>query len=181
MSALPFSYLSSKLEARPTAHGFGTFVREVVFAGELLTLWGGQVMKPEHFFALDEHLRSISIQVEEDLYLVPIRTEDADYFNHSCNPNAGITGHAGLVAMRNIMPGEEISFDYAMSDGTPYDEFTCGCGAQNCRGRVTGNDWQIEELWERYNGYFSPYIQRRIDAYRFSQETIPAEVMTMSI
>src|SRR5262249_55358196 len=51
-----------------------------------------------------------------------------------------------------------------MSDGTPYDQFPCGCGATTCRGHVTGDDWARPELWERYRGYFSPYLQRRIDA-----------------
>jgi uncharacterized protein len=66
--------------------------------------------------------------------------------------------------MRDIKPGEEVCFDYAMSDTTPYDEFECGCGSLNCRGHVGGNDWQKPELQKRYAGYFSPHVQRRIDA-----------------
>jgi hypothetical protein len=50
-----------------------------------------------------------------------------------------------------------------MSDGSPYDEFDCECGAANCRGRISGNDWRRPELWERYAGHFSPYLQRRIN------------------
>jgi len=84
--------------------------------------------------------------------------------NHSCDPNCGMSGQIALVALRPLEPGEEICFDYAMSDGTPYDQFPCGCGAATCRGRVSGDDWQRPELWERYRGYFSPYLQRRIDA-----------------
>ena len=53
-----------------------------------------------------------------------------------------------------------------MCDGSVYDEFDCYCGAHNCRGRVTGNDWKNPELWERYHGYFSPYLARRIEALK---------------
>ena len=51
-----------------------------------------------------------------------------------------------------------------MSDGTPYDQFQCGCGAATCRGKITGEDWRRPELWKRYRGHFTPYLQRRIDA-----------------
>ena len=64
--------------------------------------------------------------------------------------------------MRDIEAGEEVCFDYAMSDGEPYDEFDCQCGTPLCRGQVTGNDWQRPELQKRYDGYFSPYLQARI-------------------
>ena len=53
-----------------------------------------------------------------------------------------------------------------MCDGTPYDEFECACGTSLCRGRVTGEDWRNPELWERYAGHFSPYLERRIKALK---------------
>jgi hypothetical protein len=59
-----------------------------------------------------------------------------------------------------------VTIDYAMCDGTAYDEFDCACGASTCRGRVTGADWRDPVLWERYAGYFSPYLERRIAALR---------------
>jgi hypothetical protein len=73
-----------------------------------------------------------------------------------------MSGQIGLIAIRDIEVGEEVCLDYAMCDGSDYDEFECSCGAPNCRGRITGEDWKRPELWERYDGYFSPYLQRRI-------------------
>lgn len=63
--------------------------------------------------------------------------------------------------MRPVAAGEELCFDYAMSDTDPYDEFACACGAATCRGTVTGNDWRLPALQERYSGFFSGYIARR--------------------
>jgi uncharacterized protein len=168
MSNQPSSYLSPKLQGRLKADGTGNgiFAREPVKQGELLAVFGGAVYQPDTFAALPERERSLSIQVEEDLFLVPQLIGEGDYVNHSCDPNAGLSGQIVLVAMRNILPGEEVCFDYAMSDTAPYDEFACQCGAANCRGRVTGNDWRIQELQKRYAGYFTPYVQRRIDAGR---------------
>jgi hypothetical protein len=52
-----------------------------------------------------------------------------------------------------------------MSDTMPYDEFECGCGQPTCRGHISGNDWQKPELQKRYAGFFSPHVQRKIDAH----------------
>lgn len=132
-------------------------------------MWGGSVKTLAAFLSLPEEVRRYSIQVEEDLFLVPDwPPEPASYFNHSCDPNAGFSGQIALVAMRDIAPGEEVCFDYAMCIGTPFEDFVCYCGAPNCRGRVTGTDWQRPELWDRYNGFFSPYLQRRIERLRKS-------------
>lgn len=162
----PASYSSPKIEARyvPQVDGHGVFAREPIAMGELLCAWGGRIVDRAGLDLLPEHLRPICIQVEEGLFLAPIEPLGAsEFFNHSCSPNAGMSGQIALVAMRAIEPGEEITFDYAMSDCTDYDEFACACGTTNCRGWVRGRDWQRPELQERYRGYFSPYLQRRID------------------
>ena len=168
MSKQPSSYLSSKLEGRPKADGSGNgiFALEPIKKGELAAVFGGVVYEWDAFIHLPEIERSLCIQVEDRHFLVPRPIGEGDYVNHSCNPNAGLSGQIGLVAMRDIKIGEEVCFDYAMSDTMPYDEFNCGCGNANCRGSVSGNDWQKPELQKRYAGYFSPHVQRKIDAQR---------------
>lgn len=165
MGAHEFSFLSPKLEARQAADkgGMGVFARTIVAQGEVLAVWGGKVMPRSTFMKLPETTRRHAVQVEEDLYLVGgDQPEPADYINHCCDPNAGMLGQVAVVAMRGILPGEEICIDYAMCDGTPYDEFDCSCGAAGCRRRVTGSDWASADLQIRYKGYFSPYLARRI-------------------
>lgn len=168
MPKQPSSYLSSKLEGRPKDNGSGNgiYALQPIIKGELVAVFGGVVYEWEAFIHLPERERSLCIQVEERLFLVPRPIGEGDYVNHSCNPNAGLSGQIGLVAMRVIKPNEEVCFDYAMSDTMPYDEFNCGCGSANCRGKVSGNDWQKPELQKRYAGFFAPHVQRRIDAQR---------------
>ena len=93
--------------------------------------------------------------------------EDVAYFNHSCDPNAGINGQIFLVAMKNIKEGEEITFDYAMalckSRGTKTYKIKCHCGSKNCRGYVTEDDWKIPELQKKYDGYFQYFLQEKIN------------------
>ena len=162
-------YLSPKLEVRaaPEKGGFAVYAREALVKDEMLVGWGGRVVTLDVVLALAREEQGHTIQVDAALYLAPIGMEEpADYINHSCNPNAGIRGQVVLVAMRPIAAGEEITFDYAMADSTSFDEFPCACGAPTCRGQVSGEDWQRPELWARYDGYFSAYLQRRIEKLR---------------
>jgi hypothetical protein len=43
-------------------------------------------------------------------------------------------------------------------------EMDCLCGARQCRRTITEKDWQLPHLQKRYGGYFSQYIQDKIDA-----------------
>ncbi|MCB0213175.1 MAG: SET domain-containing protein-lysine N-methyltransferase [Anaerolineae bacterium] len=159
----PTCYLSPKLEGRERADGsYGVYAHQPVLAQETLVVWGGEVVPGDKLDQLPPDIRRYTLQIEEDLYLVTVNVGPADWINHSCRPNAGLNGQVVLVALRDIAPGEQICYDYATSDGSPYDEFNCQCGAPNCRGRVTGNDWSLPELQTKYAGYFSPYLQRRI-------------------
>lgn len=160
-----FSYLNSKCEVLDHVEGgCGVFANSVIAKGELVSLWGGRIVHKDELDPSMPGFNQRVLQVDEDFYLITAEEpEPNDCFNHSCNPNLGFFGQIGLVAMRDIKSGEELMFDYAMSDGGPYDEFECNCGSLNCRGKITSNDWKLPELWKKYKGYFSPYIARRIE------------------
>lgn len=164
MSKRGSSYLSSKLETRPVPSkgGFGTFVKIPVKQGEILAAFGGRVVSGSELPPPTAPERTTCVQVEDDLYLVPEHVGDGDYINHSCSPNAGFRGQMVLVAMRDISAQEEICYDYAMTDSSNYDEFKCGCGEPPCRGYITGNDWKRTDLQERYQGFFSAYLEHKI-------------------
>jgi len=151
-------YLSEKLEVReaPEKGGKAVYSRLEIKKNEILAVWGGQVITLEQVLSLPQSEMGHTIQIHDALYLAPLDMEEpADFINHCCNPNAGVCGQITLVAMRDIEIGEEITFDYAMADSSSFDEFDCACGAENCRGRVSGDDWKRVELWSRYDGYFS--------------------------
>lgn len=176
MTDQPSSYLSPRIHAAAKkSGGNGIFATQPLKKGEVLAVFGGVVYEWETFKNLPEIERSLCIQVEENLFLVPRPIGSGDYVNHSCTPNAGLLGQIGLVAMRDIAVGEEICFDYAMCDTMPYDEFQCNCGSINCRRSVTGSDWQLPELQSRYKGYFAPHVQRKIDARREHEQAIRSQ------
>jgi len=160
------NWLSPLAQARPTGpKGAGSFAVGPVPRGTTVAGFGGHVVARSVLgtFPLDRQNRSI--QIDDDLFMLsgPV-PEPGDMVNHSCEPNCGILGSVLVVALRDIAVGEQITFDYAMCDGTDYDEFDCHCGAPACRGVVTGHDWKQLQLQQRYAGWFSGYLQRRIDA-----------------
>ncbi|MBV6395585.1 MAG: hypothetical protein HFACDABA_01163 [Anaerolineales bacterium] len=162
-----FSHLNPKLISGPfhLKGGCGIIARQPISKHEVLAFWGGRIITRDELDPTMPDFSQRVLQVEEELFLFnPLSGDPADCFNHSCDPNAGLSGATALIAMRDIAAGEEITFDYAMCDDTDYDEFDCNCGQPHCRGRVTGADWRHADLQERYAGYFSPFIQRKIEA-----------------
>ena len=61
----------------------------------------------------------------------------AAFVNHSCKPNCEtdqIRGKMWIIALRDIEPGEELTYDYNLFDGE--DEAPCRCGVKRCRGSL---------------------------------------------
>ena len=161
---MPINYLIPVAVAQDAGRkGRGVFATEDIEAGTTVAAFGGRMAHRTEFEQMPEYRRTHSLQIDADLFLVcPEEEEPADLFNHSCEPNCGVAGNVLLVAMRDIARGEELTFDYAMSDGSDYDEFACLCEAATCRGTISGSDWRDPELQVRYAGWFSPYLATRI-------------------
>ncbi len=161
------SYISPKVKTKKSDNGLGVFAVKKISAGELITDYTngtGKYIKNAEAKKFFNEGFDYMLQVSDNLYFAATRNnelEPGDYINHSCNPNCGIKGRIKIVAMRNIKPDEEITFDYAMSESSNY-RMKCNCGSQNCRGVITGDDWKIPALQKRYEGFFSEYLQKKI-------------------
>jgi hypothetical protein len=160
------SWLCPQAEARATGtKGTGVFATAAIPAGTTVAAYAGYLIDREELRALDDDQRAHALQIDDELFLVSGPPyEPADFVNHSCDPNCGVVGSVLLVTIREVAAGEELCFDYAMTDSDPYDEFECRCGATVCRSVVRGDDWTRPELQVRYAGWFSSYLARRIEA-----------------
>ena len=88
----------------------------------------------DQVLALGLDLSRDCFQIDIDRFLLPSGSID-DLINHSCDPNAGIRlFQAGyeLVALRDIDPGGEITYDYSTYIESP-ERLRCCCGASCCR------------------------------------------------
>lgn len=57
--------------------------------------------------------------------------------NHSCNANTAYQG-LNVYAARDIKKGEELTLDYALFLDEHMQPFNCNCGAENCKGSISG-------------------------------------------
>ena len=67
------------------------------------------------------------------------------FVNHSCAPNSEMEkwnvdglSRMALFALRDILPGEEICYDYYFSLFNTDQGQECRCGAKECRGVIGG-------------------------------------------
>ncbi len=161
-------WISPKVEIRPSPlHGRGMFAIVPIKKDEVVAVWGGNFVNGAG--AAKARLAGRAIQqIEDDVFEVfdyEKRGEGGAYYhNHSCNPNTWMKDEVTITARHDIEPGDELTFDYALfeADEDHVAVAECRCGTPGCRKRITGKDWRLPELQERYVGHFSPMIGRRI-------------------
>lgn len=78
---------------------------------------------------------------------------DCRFVNHSCAPNCemqkwSVNGlsRMALFAMRDIQPGEELSYDYNFSLFNPAEGQPCKCEAPECRGVIGGKSQRVRPI-----------------------------------
>jgi SET domain-containing protein len=66
----------------------------------------------------------------------------AKYINHSCEPNCYTDisdGEIWIYALRDIQPGEELSYDYGFPR-SGWQEHPCLCGTEDCFGFIVSRE-----------------------------------------
>jgi uncharacterized protein len=166
------TYFSPKTEKRISPiQGRGLFAKSDIEKDEVVVVKGGYVLTKSQRDEIGKALGPSEIQITENLFIGPTAQREREggmmHLNHSCEPNLGLQGQIVFVALRDIKNNEELTCDYAMTDDEDY-EMRCKCGTETCRGVITGKDWMKPEIQRQYDGYFSWFIQRRIDAVKKS-------------
>ncbi len=162
------SRLSTKVEIREKSlNGKCIFAKEDIKKDEIVFIKGGHILTRNEIFS--SGIINSYFPISDEYFLGATNKDEEDaiklYQNHSCNPNVGLHGEITFVAMRDIKKGEELTVDHAFIDNEDYS-FKCTCGSDNCRGIITGFDWKIKELQDKYYGYFAQYLKDKIDKER---------------
>ena len=119
-------------------HGYGVVATRDFAPGEVIA-WVDGVLYREKEIPDDTY----ALWVDEGWYLDMV--DQTRWINHSCDPNgeieAELDGEGGawarIVAIRPIVAGQEITYDYAFPA-----EFAerCSCGAPGCRSWIVDVD-----------------------------------------
>ena len=163
------SWYDPRVEIRPSGiQGGGMYARAPFRAGETVAIIGGAPMTDAEFAAYRTTVeRYNASQVGEDLHLVdfiqaPDQVEGS--LNHSCDSNLWMNDEVTITARRDIVAGEELTLDYALITSDPDWRLDrpCQCGSPVCRRIVTGDDWRLPNVQQRYAGHFAPFLNTRI-------------------
>ena len=142
-----------------TENGRGVFASRDFARGDLILETNGKVLN---------HQTEHSLQIGWGVHLEP--DSPIRLLNHSCEPSAGVKTNArgipDFYAFRDLRAGEEITFDYAMTEFTHYPrqdedlEFSmdCYCGSDTCRGRLGYYSELTDEVKKKYQGFVSDYL-----------------------
>jgi uncharacterized protein len=160
----PSSWLNPKLIVRESRiAGLGLFTIAPVEHGEVCCRLAGELMTDERFrMHVAGRARYSALAVDERLHLVQSDDDPTTKGNHSCDPNMWLADSVTVVARRPIAAGDEATIDYALLTVEPTWSMVCNCGSALCRELVRGEDWRLSELRARYEGHWSPFIERRI-------------------
>jgi len=159
------SIISSKVEIRNSKiNKNGMFAKEDISKGEIVYIKGGHILTKDEIFS--SSVINSYLPISDEYFIGAISPDEEPfiklYNNHSCDPNCGLHGEVTFVAIRDISAGEELTTDYAFIDNEDYS-FVCHCGSTSCRHIVTGYDWKIKSLQEKYYPYFAQYLKDKIN------------------
>jgi SET domain-containing protein len=121
---------------KSSIHGFGCFATIRFPKGSTIAEYAGErISYQEAMRRMRRHDGKRISELDSDCYIDgSVNGNDTQYINHSCEPNADafiIDANIILFALKEILPGEEITIDYLNS--FEEDRTICNCGADSCR------------------------------------------------
>lgn len=138
-------------------YGLGIFAAKESPSGEVIVSdedgdYYDRTLTYEEVLRLGYDISRDCIQVGPDLYNLPNGNLD-DIMNHSCDPSTGLRllpkGYQ-IVALRDLVPGDELTYDYSTYISGGRETLVCRCGASQCRGVIGSFDDLPGELQQHY-------------------------------
>lgn len=113
--------------------------------------------------AIDHPPGRTRMSVQVDLGRHVEMNAPATLLNHSCEPNLGVRENEwcayDFVALRDIPAGEELVFDYAMTEHSLVAPLSCCCGSANCQGEIRPWSDRGDEWCEQNAKWLAPYLR----------------------
>ena len=142
-------------------YGKDLFAKEDIKKGEIIADWtSGKVYTAKKATDLPnnppDYVQNHAIQFAKNKWID--YKGIGRYFAHSCSPNCGFKGKFKIVAMRDIRKGEELTFDYEMSEDSDW-KMKCICGNKDCRKIIGSFKNMPKNVREKYKGYISSWLK----------------------
>ena len=152
--------------AASSVDGTGLHTRSKLPQGTVLIRFGGRLLSADLRYD-DSVLPGTAVGVSESTVLAePMGStrDPSDFINHSCDPNLGMLDAISIHTVKDVAPGSELYCDYAYweTSASYVMKRRCRCQAIQCRGTITGLDWQLADRRVEMLQHASPFIRRRI-------------------
>lgn len=147
--------------ARSGLHGYGLFARTPIARGaRIIEYVGERITKAEAERREEQRLARLAAGGDGNVYIFELnQRHDIDgrvpwnlarRINHSCAPNCAVEvvrGRIWISALRDITPGEELTYDYSF-DYDAWRDHPCRCGAAGCPGYIVtaGQRWRVRRI-----------------------------------
>jgi len=130
--------------AHSVIHGRGGFAARFMPRGARVVEYAGERITKAESLRRCEAQNWFIFGLDEEFDLDgKVKWNPARFLNHSCAPNCEAVCEEGcvwIVALRDIRPGEEITFNYGY-DLTDYKEHPCRCGTPACVGYMVAEEF----------------------------------------
>ncbi len=148
--------------------GRGVFAVKNIKKSEVIAKFAGSVYEFE-FPGWNDELANHVIQFERRKWRDSAGI--ARLVNHSCDPNCGIRDLFKVVAMRNIKKGEELTWDYEMTEDADrkWWYMKCRCGTPQCRKIIGAYRNMPEDICKKYGSYVSLWLRKEFAKPRKSR------------
>ncbi|XP_041933652.1 histone-lysine N-methyltransferase 2A isoform X3 [Alosa sapidissima] len=131
---------------RSPIHGRGLFCKRNIEAGEMVIEYAGNVIRSVLTDKREKHYDRKGIgcymfRIDDfDVVDATMHGNAARFINHSCDPNCysrviSVDGlkHIVIFALRKVLRGEELTYDYKFPKEDANSKLHCNCGARRCR------------------------------------------------
>ncbi len=110
----------------------------------------GEVISKFHAGITQSYATYLTVQVGIDVHIT-LQPEHLQYINHSCEPNVFFdTTSMELIALKDLQPGEELSFFYPSTEWDMSQPFVCNCKSNQCLQLINGASHLSKESLNKY-------------------------------
>jgi uncharacterized protein len=153
MQKLAFPIRRGLAVRRSGIHGRGVYARVPIPEGTRIIEYRGEritAAAADDRYPDDDSTpyHTFLFEVDEDVVVDAARGGNtARWINHSCDPNCEVVlekGRLYIEALRDIVPGEELAYDYNFILPVRHSpamkrRYPCTCGSAACRGTMLGS------------------------------------------
>ncbi len=141
---------NENVSVRPNGQmGLGVFATGNIPGNSRIAIFTGEKYQSETALGLPEIMRDHAIQIGQKEYVFGYKGL-AHRLCHSCNPNCGIRNLTEIFTIRDVLAGEELTWDYRCSENSNWVLENCLCACERCTGKVANFESLPPEIKAEY-------------------------------